>query len=629
MGPIAWSNTSGNANHHVSPRICFRCRRSRSDRHPAPDRHDRARCRGNHDHQLHDDHQLELDEHDDNPDHQLELDEHDDDPDHHQLELDGSTTTNPTTTRSTTTSLVPPTSNAPSNVVRCAPATTTTTTTSTTTLPGATTTTTTTTSTTTLPGATTTTTTTLPPCPPKPTTTVAITVAITTTTVPAAPETPLAALGISVPKRFGDILRTIRLMESSERYGLPPNRGNASGAYQYIASTWNNYEGYPHAYLAPPEVQDERAFLDVQAILEQWKGDVSMVPVIWYFPRSARIPELLDEVPLPSAGNRLTVREYQHRWLDLLAFVTGEPVYHRLAALPPELRFLAGLPPEIEVAGEALEEIAFPVLGRAVVAPPTSCADPECGPGTSAVVFGQPMQPILAVADGIVTAVEYGDPITGAVSLTLVDRVGRSYHYAGFNDNSPGTSDGEAHHSYRFTALAQLGTPVFAGQILGYMGDTDPMPADELRGAGAESIWPHLRLTIHNPDGSLLDADALVVAAQQRQACHVAIGPWSVPADPRLADVGRDVRGNIEVSAILNGGFTLRSDGTVTAHGRSALILAPEDCVWAPVEPFGPGASGGRPLDGWGLPFKIPAEYWVTGMFTSGDVSPSAPLRRG
>mgnify|MGYP002629143465 CR=1 FL=1 len=417
-------------------------------------------------------------------------------------------------------------------------------------------------------------------------------------------------------------------MESSERYYLTPNKGNASGAYQYIASTWNNYGGYPHAYLAPPEVQDERALLDVRAILEQWRGDVSMVPVIWYFPRAALIPALMDEVPLPSAGNRLTVREYQYRWLDMLAFVTGEPVLHRLTAVPPELRFLAGLPPDIDVEREPLVEIAFPVLGRAVVAPPTPCDAADCGGGTSAIVFGQTLQPILAVADGVVTAIEYDNPVTGEVSITLVDAIGRTYHYAGFNDDSPGTDDGAAHHSFRFTALGQPGTPVFAGQILGYMGDTDPMPSDEFRGIGDGNIWPHLRLTILAPDGSMLDADTLVSAAQQHQACHVAIGPWSVPADPRLVGVSRAERGTANVSAIVNGGWTLHSNGTVTAYGRSALILAPEDCVWAPVEPHGPGGLGSWPAPGWGLPFKIPAEYWVAGMLAD-EFNPAALLRRG
>ena len=432
-----------------------------------------------------------------------------------------------------------------------------------------------------------------------------------------------------MPERIGDILLTIRLIESSERYGVTPNKGNASGAYQYIPSTWNNYQGYPHAYLAPPAVQDERALLDVQAILERWKGDVSMVPVIWYFPRAATIPALMDEVPLPSAGNRLTVREYQHRWLDMLGFITGEPVRYRPAALPPELRFLAGLPPSIEATPTPLAEIAFPVLGRAVVAPPAPCTGAECGSGTSAIIYGQTLQPILAVADGIVTAVELDEPVTGEVSVTLADQAGRTYHYAGFNDDSPGTDDGVAHHSYRFTALAQVGTPVFAGQILGFMGNTDPMPSDEHRGTGDEAVWPHLRLTIHDQQGTVLDADDLVVAAQQRQACHVGIGPWSVPADSRLAGIDSDVRDDLEVSAIINGGFSLHADGTVTAHGRSALILAPEDCVWAPVEAFGPGASGTEPPDEWGVPFKIPAEYWVAGMLGDDGFSPAALLRRG
>lgn len=110
------------------------------------------------------------------------------------------------------------------------------------------------------------------------------------------------------------ILETIRTIESGGDYRTPKNRGGASGAYQYIDSTWDDYEGYPSAYLAPPEIQDARAATDVQSILAKY-GDVAFVPVVWYWPRAADDPGQLDIVPMPAAGNRLTVREYQQRWL--------------------------------------------------------------------------------------------------------------------------------------------------------------------------------------------------------------------------------------------------------------------------------------------------------------------------
>jgi murein DD-endopeptidase MepM/ murein hydrolase activator NlpD len=110
------------------------------------------------------------------------------------------------------------------------------------------------------------------------------------------------------------ILDTIRSIESGGNYTAPKNAGGASGAYQYIDSTWNRYEGYESAYLAPPEVQDARAATDVQAVLATY-GDVAFVPVIWYWPAAASNPAQLDIVPMPGAGNRLTVREYQRHWL--------------------------------------------------------------------------------------------------------------------------------------------------------------------------------------------------------------------------------------------------------------------------------------------------------------------------
>ena len=121
------------------------------------------------------------------------------------------------------------------------------------------------------------------------------------------------------------VLDTIRTLESGGDYGAPKNQGGASGAYQYIDSTWNNYEGYESAYLAPPEIQDARATGDIQAIFSTY-GDVAFVPVVWYWPRAATDPGQMDVVPMPSSGNTLTVREYQTKWLDLYVQKLGASV---------------------------------------------------------------------------------------------------------------------------------------------------------------------------------------------------------------------------------------------------------------------------------------------------------------
>jgi hypothetical protein len=111
------------------------------------------------------------------------------------------------------------------------------------------------------------------------------------------------------------ILDTIRIVESGDDHTARSVTSTASGAYQYVDSTWNRYHGYPSAHLAPPEIQDARAASDVQRILATY-GDVAYVPVVWYWPPAADDPAQLDSVPMPEAGNRLTVRQYQQRWLD-------------------------------------------------------------------------------------------------------------------------------------------------------------------------------------------------------------------------------------------------------------------------------------------------------------------------
>ena len=121
----------------------------------------------------------------------------------------------------------------------------------------------------------------------------------------------------------GAALATIRQLESGNNYTARAAKASASGAYQFLDSTWRTWSAaagypglYPSAYLAPPHIQDAAAAAYVQAILDQWH-DIAYVPINWYYPAAARNPALMDIIPAPQAGNRLTIRQYQTRWLNL------------------------------------------------------------------------------------------------------------------------------------------------------------------------------------------------------------------------------------------------------------------------------------------------------------------------
>ena len=472
--------------------------------------------------------------------------------------------------------------------------------------------------------------------PAQPPETVSTTVAPTTTPAPAPKRVTV------YPGQMGHILATIRYLESRGDYAVPPNKGRASGAYQFITSTWDNYGGYSEAYLAPPEVQDERAAADVTKYLRQWDNDVSMIPVMWYYPRASRDAALMDVVPVPSAGNVLTVREYQQRWLAVFAFMSGQPVPQPLT-LGDQLARLGvapSLPPPtpVDPATPAIERtahVAFPVLG------PTRFATPDCGDADDvaanagaraapaeieaaglcaeeapAIVFGVKMQPVLAVVDGVVTGVHDrpGEPI----SVTITDVTGRSYVLAGFNDDTPGTNDGAAPAHLRLTSYARVGQSVRAGQILGFMGDSSPLPlgiradvpTDATVELPADAIAPHIRLTISDLDGTPVDAYGPVIDALFRQVCSVGIGPWSVMPnglahDPVTTETTDDNRK-------IDSEWVVTDDGRVIASGWAAMIYPSESCGWAPAEKRGPGAGGPVSMpDGWLTPIDLPTSIWV------------------
>ncbi|MGE5209980.1 MAG: hypothetical protein ACM3MM_01880 [Acidobacteriota bacterium] len=490
--------------------------------------------------------------------------------------------------------------------------------------------------------------TTSPPVPPAET---------ATTTV--APPPPAQQRVIAYPSQIANILATIRYLESRGDYTAPPNKGRASGAYQYITSAWDNYAGYPDAYLAPPEVQDERAAADVAKYLAQWDNDVSMIPVMWYYPRASRDVTLMDIVPVPSAGNVLTVREYQQRWLAVWAFMSGQPIPRPLT-LADQLARL-GVPPSlapptaVDPATPAIERtaiVAFPVLGPARFAAP-DCGDAQdvaatagatatraeieaaglCAEEAPAIVFGVKMQPVLAVVDGVVTDVH--DVSGETISVTITDVVGRSYVLAGFNDDNPGTDDGAAPAHLRLTSLARVGQSVRAGQVIGFMGDSSPLPlgirsdvpTDATVQIPTDAVAPHVRLTISDLDGTPVDAYGPVIDALFRQVCSVGIGPWSVPQngqghDPVTTETTDDNRR-------IDSEWEVTAEGQVIASGWAAMIYPSESCGWAPVEKRGPGAGGPPSLpDGWLTPIDLPTSVWVDLAVREDDAARIPLLRR-
>lgn len=476
-----------------------------------------------------------------------------------------------------------------------------------------------------------------------------------------APPTTIAPAAQNVivyPSQIANILATIRYVESRGNYTAPPNKGRASGAYQFITSTWNNYAGYRDAYLAPPEIQDERAAADVNRFLAQWNNDVSMIPVMWYYPRASRDLTLMDVVPVPSAGNVLTVREYQQRWLGVWAFLSGQPIPQTLTAEARAARM--GFAPElptptpVDPATPAIERnatVAFPVLGPTRIAAP-DCGDAEdvnenagttgtpaeieaaglCAEEAPGIVFGVKMQPVLAVVDGVVTDVHDvpGEPI----SVTITDTTGRSFVLAGFNDDNPGTNDGAAPKHLRLTALATVGQSVRAGQVLGFMGDTDPLPigiradvpTDATVQIPIDEVAPHIRLTITDLDGTPVDAYGPVIDALFRQVCSVGIGPWSgLPSGQGLEPV---ITETTDDNREIDSEWEITTTGEAIASGWAAMIYPSESCGWAPAEKRGPGAAGPATVPAsWLNPIELPTSVWVE-LAIRKDTSLTVPLLR-
>jgi hypothetical protein len=138
---------------------------------------------------------------------------------------------------------------------------------------------------------------------------------------------PTPACATSGPTADVDaIAATIRDRESSGDYQARADGSTASGAYQFTDAAWAGHGGYPHAWQAPPDVQDAKATQHIDSILTANDGDLSAVPVVWYLGHlPAPDDPAWDTIPSPDAGNRLTPRQYQTAWLDTYATHANGP----------------------------------------------------------------------------------------------------------------------------------------------------------------------------------------------------------------------------------------------------------------------------------------------------------------
>ncbi len=179
-----------------------------------------------------------------------------------------------------------------------------------------------------------------------------------------------------------------------------------------------------------------------------------------------------------------------------------------------------------------------------------------------------------------------------------------------------------------------MGRTVRAGQVLGFMGDTDPLPigirsdvpTDATVQIPDDAIAPHIRLTITDLDGTPVDAYGPVIDALFRQACSVGIGPWSgLPngsgLDPVVVETTDD---NREIDSE----WEITSTGEVIASGWAAMIYPNEGCGWAPSDKRGPGAGGQTSVPvSWTTPIDLPTSIWVD-LALRDDTSLSVPMMR-
>jgi murein DD-endopeptidase MepM/ murein hydrolase activator NlpD len=176
-------------------------------------------------------------------------------------------------------------------------------------------------------------------------------------------------------------------------------------------------------------------------------------------------------------------------------------------------------------------------------------------------ILGSKLQPLVAVTSGRISHVVQNH-VTAGWGLVITDAEGWDYRYYHMNNDAPDTDDASNPLAWRFAPGITEGSPVVAGQLIGYMGDS-----------GDSEATTHVHFEIHRPDGSPINAFASVRAAQKLTQCTPPKGLGALPNFTPPTDTDAEVVYVPAYSGV--GSFTLSANGTVFRVGSARDIGDP------------------------------------------------------
>lgn len=250
--------------------------------------------------------------------------------------------------------------------------------------------------------------------------------------------------------------------------------------------------------------------------------------------------------------------------------------WRRFGALLIVAAFITGfLPPHSARASGEIRSLVFPVIG------PVSYYDDFGAPRAGHThegndLMGKKLMPLVAVADGTVSWVQYPQPDWG-YAINIRDSEGFNYWYLHVNNDNPGTDDGLGGGFHAYAPDIFNGAPVVKGQLIGWMGDS----------GNAESTGPHLHFEIHDPSGAVYSPYQSLKAA-----VHIATPVDGPKLTNEILPYG-NFKGGASVAAGNFGGNAALVTGAGPGGGPHVKVMSADGTVLSQFFPYPMTFRGG------------------------------------